>query len=198
MSKPAARYEQVEVESRASLRKWLFANHLRKTGIWLVTRKRSAGGGVKYNDIVEEALCFGWVDSVPRKLDAERSMLLLTPRKSTSKWSAKNKAHVADLEAQGLMHASGQAIVEEAKQRGTWAALDHVSQLVVPEDLQHALAKFENARRFWNDFPPSTRRGILEWIDNAKLASTRQKRVQATAELAERNIRANQWPRPPP
>lgn len=191
----AASYPRVDVASRAALRGWLRAKHASSPGAWVVTSKRSAGGTVAWNDVVEEALCFGWVDSLPRKLDDERSMLLVTPRKPKSKWSARNKRHVADLERRGLMRAAGRAVVEAARRNGTWNALDAVSALVEPKDLAAALAARPSARRHWDAFPPSTRRGILEWIDAARRAETRAARVEETARLAGENLRANQWPR---
>ncbi len=191
----AAGYPRVEVASRAELRCWLLAHHASSRGAWVVTRKRAAGGVVAWNDVVEEALCFGWVDSLPRQVDDERSMLLVTPRRPQSKWSAKNKAHVADLERRGLMHDAGRAVVQAARASGTWAALDAVSALVVPADLAAALAARAPARAHWDAFPPSTRRGILEWIDAAKRPETRVARVEETALLAQNNRRARQWSR---
>ncbi|MDX2088829.1 MAG: YdeI/OmpD-associated family protein [Kofleriaceae bacterium] len=195
---PAANYPRVEVATRAELRAWLRAHHADGGGAWIVTRKRDAGGTLGWNDIVEEALCFGWIDSLPRKLDDQRSMLLVTPRKPGSAWSAKNKRHVEDLERRGLMQAAGRAVVADARARGTWSALDEVSALVVPPDLEAALAARSPARRHWDAFPPSVRRGILEWISQAKRASTRARRVDETARLARDNVRANQWPRDKP
>ena len=107
----AADLPRVEVASRAELRRWFGAHHASSRGAWIVTRKRTAGGAVAWNDVVEEALCVGWIDSLPRKLDEGRSMLLVTPRKPTSRWSAKNQAHVADLEARGLMRPAGREAV---------------------------------------------------------------------------------------
>ena len=185
--------KQLPVASRQELRDWLAANHSTSTGIWVVTHKVSAGGTVRWNDVVEEVLCFGWVDSLPRKLDADRSMLLITPRKPKSNWSAKNKAHVADLEKRGLMQPAGRAAVALSKNNGTWAALDAVSALQVPPDLQAAFKAFSGAEAYWNAFPPSIRRGILEWIAAAKRPETRAARVEETARLAAQNIRANQW-----
>lgn len=188
-------YPRVEVATRAALRRWLAAHHASAKGAWIVTRKRAAGGEVSWNDVVEEALCVGWIDSLPRKVDDDRSMLLLTPRKPASKWSAKNKAHIADLEARGLMRAAGLSAVARARANGTWEALDAVSALVVPPDLAAALGAHDDARAHWERFPPSTRRGILEWIAAAKRPETRAARVDETARLAAQNVRANQWPR---
>lgn len=186
-------YPDVEFSSRAEMRAWLRKNHRTSPGAWFVTRKVSAGGTIAWNDLVEEVLCFGWVDSLPRKVDAERTKILVTPRRPTSKWSAKNKAHIADLEARGLLHESGRAVVEAARASGTWTALDRVSALVVPDDLKKALAAFPSAARNFHAFPPSARRGILEWLDGAKRPETRARRVEETARLAEENRRANDY-----
>lgn len=186
----------LEVTDRAGLRGWLLRHHANSKGVWVVRVKQSAGGALGWNDLVEEALCFGWVDSLPRTIDARRTALLLTPRKPKSKWSAKNKAHVADLEARGLMHASGAAVVALAKKNGTWSALDGVSRLEVPADLADALRAQPPARTNWDAFPPSARRGILEWIEAAKRPETRAQRVKETSTLARQNLRALQWPRP--
>jgi uncharacterized protein YdeI (YjbR/CyaY-like superfamily) len=184
---------QLEVRARAELRAWLKQNHASSKGIWVVTIKRQAGGLVSWNDIVEEALCFGWIDSLPRKLDEARTMLRLTPRNPKSKWSAKNKLHVEALERGGKMHAAGKAVVAAARASGTWDALNAVCLLTMPLDLQQALDARSGARGHWDGFPPSTKRGILEWIEGAKRPETRRARVEKTADLAAQGLRANQW-----
>ena len=195
--KASDRYPKVEVLSRAALRAWFTRHHATEKGAWIVTTKRTAGGTVSWNDVVEEALCVGWIDSVPRKVDEARTSVLVTPRKPRSKWSAKNKAHVAELERRLLMRPAGAAAVELARRTGTWDALDAVSALVVPDDLAKALSARAPATANWNAFPPSARRGILEWIESAKRAQTRAARVEETARLAKDNRRANQWPKAP-
>jgi len=162
--------------------------------VWLVTWKKDSGGPyLPYDDIVEEALAFGWVDSLPRKLDDRRSMLLVTPRKPASNWSRVNKERVERLTAAGLMAPAGQAVVDAAKASGTWTALDDVENLVEPDDLRAALDADPQARRQWDAFPRSARRGILEWLLNARTAPTRAKRLEEIARLASRGERANQW-----
>ena len=190
-------YEQVEVVSAEQLGDWLRTHWDRSPGIWLVTYKKSAGDRyLPYEDIVREALCWGWIDSKARGLDEQRSQLLLTPRKPTSKWSRPNKQRVAELEATGRMAAPGRAVVEAAKATGTWTALDDVENLVEPVDLATALEAIPEARANWDAFPRSTRRATLEWIAAAKRPATRERRVAETVELAVRNLRAQQWPRP--
>ena len=180
----------------AAWRAWLKAHHARGEGVWLVRYKKATGKPtLSQKEITQEALCWGWVDSVPRRVDKERSAVYVAPRKPGSNWSALNKRYVAEAEASGDMTPAGRAKVDAAKRDGSWTALDGVEALAVPDDLAAALAARPGARAFWDAFPPSTRRGILEWVLNAKRPATRQKRIEETARLAERNMRANQWPR---
>jgi uncharacterized protein YdeI (YjbR/CyaY-like superfamily) len=185
-------FQRVEIDSLAVWHRWLLANHQRSNSIWLVSYKKSAPDRyVAYGDIVDEALCFGWIDSLPRKLDAERTMLLLSPRRSGSAWSAVNKAKIARLEREGRMHESGRAAVQRAKEDDSWNKLDDVEQLVEPHDLADALDAQPAARRNFEAFNRSSRRGILEWIMQAKRPETRARRIEETVRLAERNIKAN-------
>jgi uncharacterized protein YdeI (YjbR/CyaY-like superfamily) len=188
-------YPRVEVKSRAELRAWLAKHHATSKGAWIVTYKK--GGSephVSARDVCEQALCFGWIDSLPRKLDETRSMLLVTPRKPKSNWSAVNKARAEALVAAGEMTPAGQAMIDLARRTGTWDALRDVDARVVPGDLQAAFAKAgPHAARNFEGFPPSAQRGILEWISSAKTPQTRARRVEETATLAERGERALQW-----
>jgi uncharacterized protein YdeI (YjbR/CyaY-like superfamily) len=180
--------------TRAEWRAWLQDNHARDEGVWLISFKKATGQpAVSYDEAVEEALCFGWVDSKPNKLDDERTMLYFAPRKGGSGWSRPNKERVERMIATGLMTAAGLAKVEEAQADGTWTMLDAVENLEVPEDLAAEFSKYPNARANWEAFPRSAKRGILEWIVQAKRPETRAKRIAETARLAEDNVRANQW-----
>ncbi len=186
--------EKVQVESRQAWREWLSQNHTQQEGVWLVRFKKHCGEKyVSYDEAVEEALCFGWVDSLPRKLDEDRTMLWMAPRKPKSNWSKLNKDRVKKMMAQGLMAQAGLAKINEAKTDGSWYALDKIEQLEVPSDLQKALGGYANAGANFEAFPKSVKRGILEWIANAKRPQTRAKRIEETARLADDNIRANQW-----
>jgi uncharacterized protein YdeI (YjbR/CyaY-like superfamily) len=188
----------VHPPDRAGWREWLRQNHGRTTGVWLVSYLKATGKPrVEYDEAVEEALCFGWIDSKPRKLDAERTMLWFAPRKPGSGWSRPNKRRVERLEAAGLLHASGTRRIEQAKRDGSWTKLDAVEDLHVPDDLARALAALPAAAAHFAAFPRSAKRGILEWISNAKTAATRTKRIEETARLADENVRANQWRRKP-
>jgi len=179
---------------RAAWRAWLIADHATSAGAYLVTWRRHTGKpAVSYDDAVEEALCVGWVDATARKLDDERSLLWFTARRPRSGWSRPNKERVARLLAADLMLPTGLAVIEQAKRRGTWSLLDDVEDLVVPEDLAAALASALPARTNWDAFSRSARRGILEWIVQAKRPETRARRIEETAALAARNEKANQW-----
>jgi len=183
--------------TRAQWRAWLAAHHREGEGVWVVSWKKATGKpAVTYDDIVEEALCFGWVDSRPRSLDHERGMLWLSPRTARSSWSRLNKERVGRLAAAGLMEPAGLAVVEAARRNGTWAALDAVEELVEPDDLAAALLADPVARQEWDGFPRSATRAILEWIASAKKPETRAARVAETVSEARVGRRANQWRQP--
>jgi len=180
--------------SRAEWRTWLAENHTRAEGIWLVSYKKATGRPrFDYDEAVEEALCFGWIDSKPNKLDEERSLLWFAPRKAGTGWSKINKERVEKLLAAGAMTPAGLAKVEAAKADGSWNALDSIETLETPPDLAAALAAYPTATAYFDAFPRSVKRGILEWIATAKTAATRTKQITETATLAAENKRANQW-----
>jgi len=189
----------VEVSSRAMWRAWLAAEHDSSQGVWAVTVKKAAlqPGEVYVSavDLNEECLCFGWIDSRPAKIDERRTALLCTPRKPGSGWSKVNKSRLERLMEQGRIAPAGLAAIQRAKQDGSWSKLDAVDALDVPDDLRLALESAAGAAAYFDRFPPSVRRGILEWIASAKTASTRVKRIAETAREAQQNRRANQWPR---
>jgi len=184
----------IHPKTRAEWRLWLEQNQTRTEGVWLISYKKGTGKPrMDYDETVEEALCFGWVDSKPNKLDDERSMLWFAPRKPGSGWSKPNKERVEKLIQNGLMSPAGLQKVEAAKKDGSWNALDSVEALEIPVDLAKALVANLTAQMYFEAFPRSVKRGILEWINNAKKPETRQKRIVETVESAARNIRANQW-----
>lgn len=192
-----AEFAQVEVKTRSDLRRWFEKNFAQATSVWVVTWKKAPGAPhVPYGDIRDEALCFGWIDSRVAKLDAARSMLLVSPRRPKSGWSAINKARIDSLTAEGRMTAAGLAAIDAARRDGSWTKLDGVETLAEPKDLLAAFRRRAGAKAHWNAFPPSTRRGILEWISIAKKPETRAARIEETARLAALNLRANS-PRQP-
>ena len=189
--------ERVEVTGRAQWRAWLKKHHARTVGIWLVHWKKAhPDKHIGYEAIVQEALCFGWIDSLPRKLDEHRSMLYLSPRKPKSVWSAINKQHVERLIAAKRMAPAGLRAIATAKANGSWNALDAVETLKMPPDLGRALAADKTALAYFEAFPPSSRKAILQWIGSAKTPATRDKRVRATVALAAKNMRADRIRQP--
>jgi uncharacterized protein YdeI (YjbR/CyaY-like superfamily) len=167
---------------------------MQEEGVWLITfRKASGKPRIEYDEAVEEALCFGWVDSKPNKLDEERAMLWFAPRKAGTGWSKLNKSRVEKLIASGLMTPAGLSKIEAAKKDGSWNALDNIEALKIPPDLAKALAANKTAQQYFNEFPRSVKRAILEWIASAKKPETRAKRIDETVSSAAKNIRANQW-----
>jgi uncharacterized protein YdeI (YjbR/CyaY-like superfamily) len=186
--------ERVHPSTRAAWREWLASNHDSAAGVWFVSWRKHAGkSGPGYEDAVEEALCFGWIDSVGRKLDEDRTMLWFSPRKPGSGWARPNKERVDRLTAGGLMAPAGQRVIDQARADGSWSRLDDVENLIVPDDLAEAFASRPPARKYWDAFPRSVRRSILEWIVLAKREATRAARIEETARLAQVNERANQW-----
>ncbi len=188
--------QRVHPETVAEWREWLIEKHGDTDGVWLVSW-RSATGKPRftYEQAVIEALAVGWVDAVQVRIDDERSMLWFARRKPTSAWSRPNKERIALLEREGRLLPAGRAAIETAKANGAWSMLDDVENLVVPDDLDAAFATVPGSRENWDAFPRSARRGILEWIVQAKTAPTRSKRIAETAEKAGRGERANQWTR---
>ena len=152
-------------------------------------RKGSGRTGLTYDEAVEEALCFGWIDGRAGKLDDRRTMIWFSPRKRGSGWARTNKVRVERLLAEGLMAAPGLALIEEAKRDGSWTRLDAVEDLAVPDDLAAAFAGQPGSRERWDGFPRSVRRAALEWIVQAKRPETRARRVTETAQMAARGER---------
>ena len=181
-----ASLEQVYVADRAAWRQWLATHHATSPGIWLVfDRKSSRADRLAYVDAVEEALCYGWIDSTVRSLDDARYVQLMTPRKPKSTWARTNKARVERLIALGLMAEAGLASIERAKANGSWESLDAVESLAVPDDLVKALRARPGASKNFAAFAPSARKGYLHWISQAVRAETRAQRIAHVVQLAE-------------
>jgi uncharacterized protein YdeI (YjbR/CyaY-like superfamily) len=180
-------------KDRAEWRAWLARYHSRPEGLWVVTYKKSTGlPRLTDDEIIDEAICFGWIDSKSKALDEKRSMFWCAPRKAGTGWSRRNKERVQKLIASGEMADAGMAKIRAAKKDGSWTALDAVEALVIPQDLRAALASLPRASAHFEEFPPSAKRSILEWIRSAKKPETRLKRIEESARLANKNVRANQ------
>ena len=196
---PAAKAppNSVHPQSLAEWRAWLAEHYTRAEGVWLITYKKATGRPrFDYAEGVEEALCFGWIDSRANTLDAERSMLWYAPRQPGTGWSRVNKERIERLIAAGRMAAPGLAKIKAAQADRSWHALDEVEALTIPPDLAAALAAHPPAAEHFAAFPRSAKRAILEWISSAKKPETRAKRVAETATEAAANRRANQWRQP--
>ena len=178
-------------ESRAAWRAWLAAHHESERGVWLCSWKKPTGRpACPYPEAVEEALCFGWIDSTVNSLDDERGLQLMTPRKPKSSWTRLNKQRVADMEAAGLMADAGRRAVEVAQANGYWTLFDQVEDLIEPPDLAAALDAVPEARSCWDGFPASPRKMMLGWVVTAAKDETRQRRIAAIVEKAAKGERA--------
>ena len=175
----------VEPGSQAEWRAWLEAHGTTSPGIWLaVGKKGNTRTTLTYEQAVEEALCFGWIDSTVKRVDEHRFKQLFTPRKRGSTWSRSNKTRVEKLIAEGRMTPAGLAPIEAAKADGSWNSLDDVENLVVPDDLAAALASNADAACGFGALSPSQRKMALYWISSAKRPETRSRRIAKTVDSA--------------
>lgn len=188
---PAMRANELVVRTRAQWRDWLAQNCETRDEIWLVMyRKGSGTSSVDYGAAIEEALCFGWVDSKAIRRDEVSRYQRFSPRRPTSRWSKVNRERVERLIERGLMAGPGQAVIDLAKRKGTWDANADAESGIVPDDLTAALSRNRRASDHFDAFPPSSRKRILGWISTAKRAETRMRRIEQTVALAEHNRRA--------
>lgn len=166
--------------SRAEWRTWLSAEADRSDGLWLVYRKKSSSlDGPLYHELVEESLCFGWIDSVTKRVDDDRLIQWFSPRRKGGIWSALNKERIERLTSQGVMAERGQRVIEEAMADGSWSQYDDVEALVVHEDLREALDGAPVARDAWETLSSSTQKHYLWQVYSAKRAETRSTRLEA-------------------
>lgn len=183
-------YPIYHAESRSQWRFWLDANHDSEKGVWLCSwRSADRGARCPYPEAVEEAICFGWIDSTQRTLDEDRGLQLFTPRKAKSTWTRLNRRRFADMEAGGLMTDAGHRAVEVAQGNGWWTILDPVEDLIEPAGLAAALDALPDARTSWDGFPPSARKMMLWWVISAMKDETRERRIAtivAKAAIGER------------
>lgn len=184
-SPAAGQAERYYAPDRQHWRAWLAEHHATAPGVWLVYYKQQSGKPrVAYADAVEEALCFGWIDSRPNAIDDERYMQFFSPRKPGSPWSKLNKQRIERLLAEGLVAPAGLAMIEAAQRDGSWTAYDEIENLRVPDDLAAALNANDAARRSFEAFGSSSKKQILWWIVSAKRPETRARRVAQIVEAA--------------
>ncbi|UTM21745.1 YdeI/OmpD-associated family protein [Dyadobacter chenhuakuii] len=176
--------------SRQEWREWLQENHSLTQSVWLVYHKKSAQvPNISWSEAVDEAICFGWIDSLSRPLDKERYIQFFSKRKPGSGWSKINKNKAEKLIEAGLMQQAGYDAIEAARKNGSWSLLDEVEELVVPDDLQKAFADKSVANSFFQKLSRSDKRNLLQWLVLAKKTETRQKRIKEIVEFADQNLK---------
>jgi uncharacterized protein YdeI (YjbR/CyaY-like superfamily) len=181
-------FKRFEAKNRKEWRQWLQDNHLTSSGIWLVYyKKNSEKSGVTYDEAVEEALSFGWIDSKVNAIDEERFMQVFTPRKPGSIWSKLNKERVKKIMEEGIITPAGLEKIEAAKKDGSWDFLDDIDRLVIPFDLKEAFDSSKIAKRNFDTFNESIKKQILYWIKTAKRPQTRKNRIEKVVTLAVEN-----------
>jgi uncharacterized protein YdeI (YjbR/CyaY-like superfamily) len=184
-------YPIYHATTRAQWRVWLEVNHDTALGVWLCSWRSAKGKPIcPYPEVVEEAICFGWIDSTVSPLDDDRRLQLLTPRKPRSSWTRLNRQRVADMEAAGLMADAGRRAVEVAQANGWWTIYDPVEDLVEPDELTVALDANAAARLGWDGFPPSARKQMLWWVISAAKQDTRARRIATIVAQAAKGERA--------
>lgn len=182
-------FDQVIITSQEELRNWLLSNHHQKESIWLVTFKKTVlDKYVSVQEVLDELLCFGWIDGIRRKLDEEKTMQLISPRK-VEHWTKTYKDRYKKLESKGLVENAGKEAVLKSKASGLWDFMDDVDALIKPSDFITELNKYENATNNFNAFGASSQRFILRWIKLAKTPETRIKRLKQASELADKNLK---------
>lgn len=175
-------------------RQWLEGNHKSKQSIWvLYYKKKSNVASITYSDAVDQALCFGWIDSTRKAVDQETFIQFFCRRKPNSVWSKINKAKVQRLIDAGLLAQAGHQSIEIAKQNGSWTILDEVEELIIPEDLEKEFETKPGAMDFFLSLSRSVRKSILQWLVLAKRPETRQKRITEIAELAAQKLKPKQF-----
>lgn len=174
--------------TREKWRQWLKDNHATSPGIWIIYYKKgSQKPTVSYDDAVEEALSFGWIDSTTNALDEERYTQLFTPRKAKSNWSRINKKRVEKLIKMGTMTPAGLEKIEIAKKNGSWTIMDDVEDLIVPDDLELEFKKNKKAQANYNNFSNSVKKQALWFIVSAKRPETRKRRIEKVIKALEKN-----------
>lgn len=180
--------------SRQEWREWLKQNHRSKQSVWLVQHKKKTGtASITWSEAVDEALCFGWIDSVRKTLDQNTFIQFFSRRKPNGTWSKINKEKVKQLTAANLMTAAGLKSIATAKQNGSWTILDEVEELIIPKDLEKEFKSQAGAKDFFLSLSKSVRKAMLQWIVLAKLPETRERRIKEIAELARQGLKPKQF-----
>jgi uncharacterized protein YdeI (YjbR/CyaY-like superfamily) len=182
-------FAKVEVTSAQQLRDWLTQNHTQAESVWLVTYKKHRGDRyVSIQEVLDELLCFGWIDGIRRQLDDDRTMQLISPRQAQH-WAKTYKDRAARLQEEGRMHSAGLKAIEESKRCGLWNFMDDVDALIKPDDFVTALNDRPGATEYFDAFGDASKRFTLRWIKLAKTPETRAKRIEQAAILASKNMK---------
>ncbi|MDI1304727.1 MAG: YdeI/OmpD-associated family protein [bacterium] len=169
-------------------RDWLHQNHHSSKGVYLIFYKvNSEFESMRWEEAVQVAICFGWIDSTVRKMDEDRRKQVFSPRKDKSVWSKLNKTYIEKLIEKNLMHESGLAKIETAKKNGSWTSLDAVEDLIIPLDLEMAFDQNNVAFENYKNFSPSYRKSYLYWLNQAKREETRNNRITEIINLCSQN-----------
>lgn len=178
------KFEKVTVKSQAELRSWLEAHHHQDASVWLVTYKKEAGADyVSTGQVLDQLLCFGWIDGIRRKLHDRRTMQLISPRK-VQHWTKTYKDRAQQLIESGQMQPAGLESIKQSKENGMWNFMDDVDQLVIPSDLMQALSMDTQAKSFFEKINPSSKRFVLRWLKLSKTTSTRNSRIKKIIDLS--------------
>jgi len=176
--------------SREAWRQWLIQNHALKNSVWLLQyKKKSAKPSISWSEAVEEALCFGWIDSIRKTIDDETFIQFFSKRKPRGTWSKINKDKIKELIDAKLMSEAGLKSIEIAKENGSWTILDEVEEMIIPDDLTAAFGMYPGAETYFVGLGKSVKKAILQWLVLAKKTETRKSRVYEVAELAARKMR---------
>lgn len=172
-------------------RLWLHENHNSCKGVYLLFYKvSSTNESMRWEEAVQVAICYGWIDSTVRKIDDEKRKQLFTPRKDKSVWSKLNKSYIEKLLQENLIHESGLQKIEIAKKNGSWHSLDAVESLSIPADLEKAFQENDAAYSNYTNFSPSYRKSYLYWLNQAKREGTRTARISEIIRLCEQNCKS--------
>jgi len=183
-SLPTSEIERITATNGEEFRAWLHEHHATADAVWLVYFKKGSGtASIAWSEAVDEALCYGWIDSKAQSIDDDRYEQYFCPRKPTSPWSKVNKTKIKALEDADQIQPAGAAAIQAAKTNGSWTILDDAQNHIVPDDLSEAFLD-QSARNNFDQLSPSRRRNVLCWIALAKRDDTRRRRIQQTADAA--------------
>jgi len=186
--------QSISIHTQAEWRQWLMDNHLVEKSVWIICHTKNSGQpAVAWSELVDEALCFGWIDSTRKTIQKGSFKQLFSRRKSKGTWSRVNKEKIVKLIANGQMTPAGLEVIRLAQENGSWSALDSVEELFIPEDLDSALRSYPEAEAFFAGLSKSAKKMLLQWIALAKRPETRNKRIVEIAEQAACQMKPKQF-----